>query len=393
MDIIGETQIKNSVFLKNKASSKSIAITADLDKITVKFEGSNNYLNAINSISRLSFDNVTYWDGTVTNTNEKSPIESSPGVNITILAFDKDDNLIFQTIEKTDENGQLLYGIHNLPYETKYVVGYHEDDAYYTRSANVTRNVTRMADFDRLQLLINAAGENGVVNLTRDYTYAEGFETSEYLYLNYNNITINGNGYSINFNETGFIYINEANGITLNNISFTGGERQNAVMYIGGDCEINDCNFINNNIGSTYADIWIYAGNLIVKNTNFINTSGRVINLDDGTTASIYGCNFINNTQVISAGGESLSKTIERIIISASNFVNNSDVENAAALLLKAKTVIIENSNFTNNKGTTGGAINFDGFENLFTEDEIEIFLNNINGENFLLGKYPRNRL
>ena len=93
-------------------------------------------------------------------------------------------------IEKTDENGQLIYGIHNLPYETKYVVGYHEDDAYYTRSSNVTRNVTRMGDFDLLQLLINAAGENGVVNLTRNYTYAEGFETSEYLYINYNNITI-----------------------------------------------------------------------------------------------------------------------------------------------------------------------------------------------------------
>ncbi|WP_407377399.1 right-handed parallel beta-helix repeat-containing protein, partial [Methanobrevibacter sp.] len=357
--VYGDPVIKNSVFLNNQAPSSKIEMdVVDLDTISVNFEGQNDYINAIVVLGRLSLENVTYWDGTITNTNKKSPNRSSPGQNITINAYDKNDNLIFQTVEKTDENGQLIYAIYNLPYETKYVVCCHEDDAYYARSANVTRNVTRMADFDRLQLLINAAGENGVVNLTRNYTYAEGFETSEYLYINYNNITINGNGYSINFNETGFIYINEANGITLNNISFTGGERQSALMYIGGDCEINDCNFTNISLGSdNVIHQYKINTNLAVNNTNFINITATAIRVDDFTSASICNSDFINNTQAISAGGNTFNGVVKSILISECSFTNNSYINNSAALNLKADTIKIENSNFTNNKGTDGGAI------------------------------------
>uniref|UniRef100_UPI00388FE090 hypothetical protein n=1 Tax=Methanobrevibacter sp. TaxID=66852 RepID=UPI00388FE090 len=357
--VYGDSVIRNSVFLNNKAASGTVEMNVvDLDTISISFEGQNDYINAIVAYGSQTFDNVTYWDGTVTNTNEKSPVKATSGQNITIKAFDKNDNLIFQTVEKTDENGQLIYAIYNLPYETKYVVCYHEDDAYYAKSANVTRNVTRMADFDRLQLLINDAGENGVVNLTRNYTYAEGFETSEYLYLNYNNITINGNGYSLNFNETGFIYINEANGIKLNNISFTGGERQSALIYVGGDCEINDCNFTNSSLGSdNVIHLYKINTNLAVKNTNFINITATAIRLDDFTSASIYNSHFINNTQAISAGGNTFNGYVKSLLISESSFTNNSDINNSAALNLKADIIKIENSNFTNNKGTDGGAI------------------------------------
>ncbi|MBQ2226944.1 MAG: metallophosphoesterase [Methanobrevibacter sp.] len=55
------------------------------------------------------------------------------------------------------------------------------------------------------------------------------------------------------------------------------------------------------------------------------------------------------------------------------------------------ETLIINAGSLCSNKlrGKNGNSYNV----YRITEDEIEIFLNNINGENFLLGKYPRNRL
>ncbi|WP_458405621.1 hypothetical protein [Methanobrevibacter sp.] len=101
--------------------------------------------------------------------------------------------------------------------------------------------------FSQLQSQIDAAQESATLNLTRDFTYTPGVDSgSEGIIIN-KNITINGNGFTINaVNQTGIFHIS-ADNVVLNNIKFTNGNSAEggAIYFDGGDLTISGCEFIN----------------------------------------------------------------------------------------------------------------------------------------------------
>ena len=349
----------NSVFLNNKAeySQFKVEVNDDLQALIV-FSGENDFINAINSRSQARFENVTYWNGTIANTDISSPkYISNPGVDITIKIYDIHDNLIETVIEKTDKNNRLTYNILDSPSGGYKFVFSHEDDGYYTNSTLFEFNLTRIGgyetvgDFTILQLLIDNANDNDVINLTRDYTYSPELDTIDFILINKNNLTINGNGHTIDALNQSRLFEIDAENVTLENMDFVNGTSQQTLIYIWDDsinCLIDNCNFINNNPDSNYEDIFVNSQNFAIMNSNFINTTGIAIRLTYKVkNVTIENCSFINNTYSIRSAGN------ENILISKSSFINNSAIE------LSSNAVIIEDSNFTNNHGDySGGAIN-----------------------------------
>ena len=75
----------HSVFLLNKANFIS---KVNNEYLTLTLDSSGTFLNAIHSWFRLNYENVTYWNGTVTNTDIIPPIEGCQGIIFTIEIYD-----------------------------------------------------------------------------------------------------------------------------------------------------------------------------------------------------------------------------------------------------------------------------------------------------------------
>lgn len=221
----------NSVFLNNKATYYQFTVDVnDNLQAVIVFAGENDYINAIQSRSNAVFENVTYWNGTITNTDIKPPkYISTPGQNITIKIYDRQDNLIETVIEKTNESNRLACSLLNSPSGAYRFVFSHEDDDYYTNSTLFEFNLTRIGpyetvgDFTILQLLIDNANDNDVINLTRNYTYSPEFDTIDFVLINKNNLTINGNGHTINGLNQSRIFEIDAENVTLDSLNFING--------------------------------------------------------------------------------------------------------------------------------------------------------------------------
>ena len=347
--------IRNSEFLRNKAAITSISGEVLDTELVITFLGENNFINAIKTERSILFENVTYWNGTVTNTDISRLIQyENPGQNITVEVY-RDDVLEERTVLKTNDRSKLIYDVADLPYGLYKIKFYHEDDDYYNQSDYIILNTTVQGDFGKLQFLLDNVGENGELNLTRNYTFSPGFDTT-YLIISKDNVTINGNGYTINGLDLSDTIMVQSKNVKLNNISFTNGDHAFSVINLGYDasnCEINDCSFVN---CDAYEVISVYTNHSTIKNSDFINSTGAGIYLyTDSENAIIEGCNFINNSNAIIGRGGNNS------LISKCNFINNSYDFGEAVHLSELNNVTIEYSNFTNNSGRSGGAIYLSG--------------------------------
>lgn len=307
--------LNNSIFLNNKASSIIDSDIGDDFKVTIDLRGGNNFINAVNAF-KITCENVTYWNGAVTNTDVVTPVRGCPGQDITVLIYDENDNLIDTQTEKTNENGRFVYDILNAPSHSFRFVFYHENDGYYNESSSVEFNSSLSGDFAILQFLINNANENSIIDLARNYTFDSAVNGA--LIFDKNNVTLNGNGYVINaLNQPLTIHV-EAENITLRNVTFSNGENIALNIWPSAlNCVIDNSNFINN-IGDNEV-IYVNSDNTTIKNTNFINITGIAVGLLDCGNITIFNCSFINNTHVI------LSTGMDSILISECNFVNNSN--------------------------------------------------------------------
>ena len=125
-----EDTISNSIFIDNKCESTSLLLSDS----SLTFSGGENYINAIYSDNDIIFDNVTFWNGSVVNTNDVTPIKSNQeaGINITIEIYDSNNNLVDNVTAMTNSSGQIFYDYIKLNAGQYTYKAYHPEDNYYT---------------------------------------------------------------------------------------------------------------------------------------------------------------------------------------------------------------------------------------------------------------------
>ena len=138
-EITKNNYIKNTLFKDNKALSNNITEMNNKTNLTLSFYGYQNYINAIRiyepiNATTINFENVTYWNGELVNSNNESPILSyqEAGQNITLEIYDKNNKLVDTYSSLTDSNGQITYNYDKLDSGNYTYKAYHPDNTYYT---------------------------------------------------------------------------------------------------------------------------------------------------------------------------------------------------------------------------------------------------------------------
>ena len=80
------------------------------------------------------FDNVTFWNGAIVNSDDVDPIKSNQeaGINITVEFYDSTGALVKNVTQMTNASGQVLLDFSGLSAGDYTVKAYHIEDAYYT---------------------------------------------------------------------------------------------------------------------------------------------------------------------------------------------------------------------------------------------------------------------
>ncbi|MBE6511591.1 MAG: hypothetical protein E7Z75_00365 [Methanobrevibacter olleyae] len=253
--------------------------------------------------------------------------------------------------------------------------------------------------FTALQNKIDNAENGATISLDKDYTYDEGFNQRGIQI--HKNLTINGNGHTLNGLSSSRILLihfglKENNKVTLNNIKFINGKTDlyGGAIFNYGNLTVNNCVFTNNY--AKYCGGAINSvGHLNLKNSKFTKNSaggdaGAVftfsidksvdffkkiyvdrtpegemefvfnatlsISLKYGSD-SIKNCSFTNNVAKGRGGGAIYGFT--HLNINSCTFKNNKADENGGAVFAN-KNLILKNSRFTNNTvSKNGGAVYF----------------------------------
>ena len=294
---VGSEDLKNSTFVVSKEKSKlDISIDFPNGLILVEFLPPDDYMYGVTDMANhIEKENLTYLiDGEKFDVTD--PQVQKPKVNKTIIVemYDENMNLIGNVTGKTTESGVVDFDGEKL-FEDKgairYIRAYHPEDKYFTYSE--TDCYPEVGDFDKLQFYVNRAGDNGVVNLTRNFTYSIGLDTiTEGIVINRTNLTIIGNGFTINGLNQSRIFKVLSSGSKLSGITFT--NAINSVIYYENyvDALIDNCEFVNND--GIESVISFTDGNLIIDNSKFTHN-----NCENGAI-SFWGRNLtINNTEFV----------------------------------------------------------------------------------------------
>ena len=220
-------------------------------------------------------------------------------------------------------------------------------------------------NFTSLNNIINDASENSTIELTKNYVFnnesdselADGINISK-------NLIIDGKGFTIDGNNTARIFFLIGNlNITFTNITFV--NAGNNAIFVNNDTEgfmeVTDSLFINNHALDSGGAIEIKRSS---ETESFLKASIRN-SLFIGNTADRYGgavcmrkgiidnCTFQDN---YAREGGAIILHSEGIIVSNSNFENNSAVSAGASYNL-AINCTYENCTFNNNHANNSGGV------------------------------------
>ena len=306
-------KVSSSIFLNNTADSSNLLIDDNDLTLTVTLVGMDNYINAIYSGFDLTFTNVTYYNGQTVNSDDVTPVKSQNEAGQPIVLEFNNAGHKTNIFGKTDLNGQFIYDYSVLDAGIHFYEASHPENTYYTpikKNGNV-----RFGEFDLLQHHVNQAGDNSVLNLTRNYTYTIGVDSiTKGVVINKKNLTINGNNHTIDALYYSRIFYVSSEDIVLNNITY-----QNGIADDGGAIFVNAS-----------------ATNLIISNATFKNN-----------LANIYGGAIFWNSS---------SGNINHAIFSNNNVAGSRT--SGGAVFWNATYCNISYTSFTNNKaGNHGGAL------------------------------------
>ena len=221
-------------------------------------------------------------------------------------------------------------------------------------------------------LNLTIANLNGtVLNLTHDYHYYPDYDfplLTTGILINRDNITINGNGHSLNATSKLRIFNIAGKNVTLNDLMFVKGQPGStststyggAIYWNGINGTLNNCSFIDNTANLYGGAIYWNGANGLVNNSTFIrNTLPSVSNSQGG---SIYVNSSATNMKVYNsifrdgstAGSSSDSGAIhwasaDGALIN-STFINNYAPDDGGAIYWTGARAFIFNSTFMSNR-------------------------------------------
>ncbi len=191
--------------------------------------------------------------------------------------------------------------------------------------------------FTQLQEQINNADPDSTITLDKNYTYDNGFNIEGISFDK--DLTIDGNGFTVNANKQGRIFNITDKKVTIKNMILINAYETGGAMY--GGTAIN-CTFSHNQAS------WGYGG-AAMRNGTAINCTFTYNSAIEGCPAIQNGtainCTFSNNTAIYVGGAMS------GIAINCT-FISNS-ADSGGAMYESAAT----NCSFINNKAICGGAM------------------------------------
>ena len=258
--------------------------------------------------------------------------------------------------------------------------------------------------FTALKEKIDNAGDNSTVVLPNDYMYENEF-TVDGILIN-KSLTIDGNGFTIDANNSARIFNIAGATVTLQNIKFINGQINGfgaAIYCKDSNLTIINCTFLDNSAygpNSTGGAVYFNGGKLTVDNSKFDkNTAGidggalyfkgedGVISRSNFTSNKAYyngavymngiggtvdNCLFADNMATDSAGAIGWVKK-EKGTISNSKFINNTAPYGGAVYVNEGNNFTIMNSEFIKNSATTGGAVYWIGGDGLITDSSFDM--------------------
>lgn len=161
--------------------------------------------------------------------------------------------------------------------------------------------------FADLNKTINGNSSTNIV-LDRDYTYSSSDRIKEGIVINKDNITIDGQGHTIDAkNQSRIFYVNSTT-VYLKNIVFTNGysaSNGGAIFSDGNNLRIINCTFISN-AAEFGGAVYSYPDNLdVFQNSNFVANKadcGGAVYLMYGIRHYVFNCTFESN-QATDYGG------------------------------------------------------------------------------------------
>ena len=270
-------------------------------------------------------------------------------------------------------------------------------------NVNYTVNFTQKGEFDLLNDLIYATADNSIIVLDRDYTFTEGIDSVGGIAIRATNITIDGNGHTINALGKSLIFTVSGERVTLKNLIVVNGGNEDVggydgpVVWNGHDGVIDNCTFENNtgalngaitwtgqnglikdsifkgNAAGDGGAIYLQGKNMTITNVTFTNnhaSSGGAIYVH-ATEATVENCTFRYNTATGDGGAVYWDKKNGKI--SDCEFENNNAGSEGGAIFWNAANGVVTSSKFTLNNAEDGGAaywnanygtVNSSSFEN-----------------------------
>ncbi len=378
--------ISNSVFKDNYLNYDVDLIDTVTDsEIIVKMNTHCNYINAIYVSSKnadVTFNNVQYFDGqNMVNTNNKYPVKSGPiGQQIKMQAYDADNNLVRTVYARTNASAQASFVNFG---RYRYVFTF--DGNTYFKSASKTVGA---GDYYILYQLIDRAGNNAVINLNRDYAYTPGIDSNSFVSIRNDNVTINGNGYSIDGKGLKSIFYIGGDNVVLNNITFKNGKSSygGAIHWYGINGVLINSKFINNSANYGGAVYWVAYGNKYYSASNdyydpYYGGYGSLIMPDNyfddfvnevsKAKGTVSNCIFTDNTASNHGGAIWMSASVEYNYYSYRSSVSGYDYENVEADLKIGERINIIDSIFTDNVSPSGSAIFIKSEEYIYFYDQL----------------------
>ena len=361
--------IINSTFKNNKASSTYLNITEENGIFKISLEGLEKYMHAIYTCGEyvdfmdVHFQNVTYWDGELLNTDLVAPVESTMASNQPIVfEFYNPKGQLVQNITKmTDSNGQLAFDYTELPDGVYTYKIYHPENSYYTYIYGGEGAFNLRTSFANLNEKIEQATDS--ITLQCDYIYNSTLDSEFSNGININkNLTIYGNGCFIDGNGQGRIF-KVAEGVTLTLIDLSLRNADDGAIYNNGDLTVINSTLEGNYaIGSNSLGGAIYNnGILTIIGSTFKNNrayaGGAIYNGED-KTATIINSTLNNNR---ARGGQDTGGAIYNYgnmsIIGSTLNDNNGHYDGGAIYNGAMANLSISNSTLANNTAENGGAI------------------------------------
>ena len=240
-----------------------------------------------------------------------------------------------QTI--TEDTNNVVNNVDTLSVSATEDVNQTYDDALSVSTDNEI-SAKDAGTFTALQEKINNAPRDSTIYLENDYKYDEGF-SSEGIEIKYGDLTIDGNGHTIDGKNMARIFKIGADvyDVTLNNIKFIngyydksegGGAIYYSSIYSSHKAVIEDCTFVNN---------------LASENGGAIYTRGKT---------DIVNCTFRGNH---ATGGSAIYSGSHSTAILRSNFLNNVATGYGGAVRIVYGGIF--NSLFDSNTAKNGGAV------------------------------------